>query len=156
MEVPDIQCIQISCAIKALLNLAESDSNPHILCGDFNSEATSPGYQLVLEGFLSDDMIDQLQSIENVDMPDGSKKALFNQLYRAFQHPSSNIKSSYLSTQGTEPTVTSYNRVMRAAVDYIFYSASSLDNVGVLEIMSPSNQHCHSNKSLESPDTSHC
>ncbi|CAC5390855.1 unnamed protein product [Mytilus coruscus] len=139
LEKPDV----ISCAIKALLNLAESDSNPHILCGDFNSEATSPGYQLVLEGFLSDDMIDQLQSIENVDMPDGTKKALFNQLYRAFQHPSSNIKSSYLSTQGTEPTVTSYNRVMRAAVDYIFYSASSLDN-----IMSPSNLHCHSNKSL--------
>lgn len=36
--------------------------------------------------------------------------------------------------QGKEPTVTSYNRVMRAAVDYIFYSANCLETVGVLEV----------------------
>lgn len=138
MEVPDIQCIQIACAIKALVNLAGSETNPHVLCGDFNSEVTSPGYQLVLEGYLSDSMIDQLQSLANLQLPDGSKKALFNQLYRAFQHPSSNIKSSYLTVQEKEPSVTSYNRVMRAAVDYIFYSANSLDVRGILEVAAES------------------
>ena len=63
---------QIACAIKALLNLAGGDTNPHILCGDFNSEASSPGYQLVMEGYLSDDKIDELQSLENLTLPDGS------------------------------------------------------------------------------------
>ena len=54
------------------MNLAGSETNPHVLCGDFNSEVTSPGYQLVLEGYLLDSMIDQLQSLANLQLPDGS------------------------------------------------------------------------------------
>ena len=54
------------------MNLAGSETNPHVLCGDFNSEVTSPGYQLVLEGYLSDSMIDQLQSLANLQLPDGT------------------------------------------------------------------------------------
>ena len=60
------------------MNLAGSETNPHVLCGDFNSEVTSPGYQLVLEGYLSDSMIDQLQSLANLQLPDGSVR------YRCF------------------------------------------------------------------------
>jgi len=33
--------------------------------------------------------------------------------------------------------VTSYNKVMLAAVDYIFYSAGSLETVGVLQTATP-------------------
>ena len=40
--------------------------------------------------------------------------------------------------QEKEPSVTSYNRVMRAAVDYIFYSANSLDVRGILEVAAES------------------
>ena len=68
---------QIACAIKALTSLARNDASPHILCGDFNSESTSPGYQLVMEGYLSDDMIDKLQAIENVELPDGTVSTMF-------------------------------------------------------------------------------
>jgi endonuclease/exonuclease/phosphatase family metal-dependent hydrolase len=60
------------------VNLAGSETNPHVLCGDFNSEVTSPGYQLVLEGYLLDSMIDQLQSLANLQLPDGSVR------YRCF------------------------------------------------------------------------
>ena len=38
--------------------------------------------------------------------------------------------------QGAEPDITSYNRVMCACVDYLFYSSSSLDNVGILQTAS--------------------
>ncbi|XP_062578492.1 uncharacterized protein LOC134240412 [Saccostrea cucullata] len=108
--------------------------NPHIICGDFNSEVTSPGYQLCTEGYLSDACIQQLQSLENLQFQDGSKSSLINTLWRAFQHTSSSMKSAYKAAQGREPRLTSFQKLMRAAVDYIFFSSNCLDNVGVLEV----------------------
>ncbi|XP_060067696.1 ABC transporter F family member 4-like [Ylistrum balloti] len=132
MEIPDAQCIQIVCAIKELAKQGGSDCHAQILCGDFNSEVTSPGYKLAMEGYITDEVLRQLQALENLEMPDSNKAALVNHLWRAFQH-TSNLKSAYQSAQGQEPVVTSYNRVMLAAVDYIFYCGGSLHNVGVLE-----------------------
>ena len=63
---------QIASAIKEVVSQAGSDLTPHILCGDFNSEVTSPGYQLCKEGYLSDSCIQQLQSLENLQFPDGT------------------------------------------------------------------------------------
>ena len=63
---------QIASAIKEVVSKAGSDLTPHILCGDFNSEVTSPGYQLCKEGYLSDSCIQQLQSLENLQFPDGT------------------------------------------------------------------------------------
>ena len=55
-------------------------------------------------------------------------------------YPESSIKSLLmyfiLHFQGTEPALTSYNRVMCACVDYLFYSSSSLDVTGVLQTAS--------------------
>ncbi|XP_033740793.1 muscle M-line assembly protein unc-89-like [Pecten maximus] len=132
MEIPDAQCIQIVCAIKELAKQGGSDCHAQILCGDFNSEETSPGYKLAMEGYITDEVLKQLQALENLEMPDSSKAALVNHLWRAFQH-TSDLRSAYQSAQGCEPSVTSYNRVMLAAVDYIFYCGSNLHNVGVLE-----------------------
>ncbi|XP_069129852.1 nucleolar and coiled-body phosphoprotein 1-like isoform X2 [Argopecten irradians] len=131
MEIPDAQCIQIVCAIKELAKQGGGDC-PQILCGDFNSEVTSPGYKLAMESYMNDDVIRQLQALENLEMADSNKESLVNQLWRAFQH-TSDLKSAYKTAQGCEPSVTSYNRVMLAAVDYIFYCGSNLHNVGVLE-----------------------
>ncbi|XP_021377441.1 uncharacterized protein LOC110465734 isoform X1 [Mizuhopecten yessoensis] len=132
MEIPDAQCIQIVCAIKELAKQGGSDCHAQILCGDFNSEATSPGYKLAMGGYLTDEVLKQLQALENLEMTDSSKAALVNHLWRAFQH-TSDMKSAYQSAQGCEPVVTSFNRVMLAAVDYIFYCGSNLHNVGVLQ-----------------------
>ncbi|KAK3097801.1 hypothetical protein FSP39_013307 [Pinctada imbricata] len=141
MEVPDVQCVQIASAIKEVVTKAGSDGHPHILCGDFNSEVTSPGYQLCTEGYLSDAMIQYLQNMENLQLSDGNKTSLVNHLWRAFQHTSSGLKSAYAVAEKSEPVVTSYNRVMKAAVDYIFYSANCMDNVGVLQV-SPESAIC--------------
>ncbi|XP_022293286.2 uncharacterized protein LOC111103940 [Crassostrea virginica] len=136
MKVPDVQCIQIASAIKEVVSKAGSDLTPHILCGDFNSEVTSPGYQLCKEGYLSDSCIQQLQSLENLQFPDGTKSSLINTVWRAFQHTSSSMKSAYNMAQGREPKITSYHNSMKAAVDYVFFSSNCLDNVGVLGLPS--------------------
>ncbi|BFZ09921.1 hypothetical protein BsWGS_12960 [Bradybaena similaris] len=135
LKAIDVQCIQVACAIKQLVAKAGSDLHPHIICGDFNSEVTSPAYQLAKDGYLSDDHIQKLQSLQNLDVADGSSRSLIHHMWRAFQHTSSNLKSAYELTLGKEPPVTSFTKVTHATLDYIFYSAVSLDAVGVLETL---------------------
>ncbi|KAK3592339.1 hypothetical protein CHS0354_021673 [Potamilus streckersoni] len=137
MKVPDVQCIQICSAVKTVVNMAVGEANPHIICGDFNSEPSSSGYQLLKEGYIGDEAIQTLQNIDGIILPDGSRQALVNKLWQAFQHTSSSLKSAYLIAQGEEPKISSYNKVMCACVDYIFYSSSSLDNVGVYKLADP-------------------
>jgi len=64
--------LQIVCAIKELVKKAGGDGQALVLCGDFNSEITSPGYRLATEGYLSDEVLKQLQALENLEMADGS------------------------------------------------------------------------------------
>ncbi|XP_064595309.1 fibrous sheath CABYR-binding protein-like [Liolophura sinensis] len=136
-KIPNAQCIQISCAIKELVGKASNGNFPHIICGDFNSAPDTPGYQLARDGYLSDEMIQKLQSSEDMEMPDGSKSALVNHLWRGFQHTSSTLKSAYSTVQGAEPNCTALvNPIFRRCLDYIFYSSNSLDTVGVLKVAS--------------------
>ncbi|CAG5130917.1 unnamed protein product, partial [Candidula unifasciata] len=135
LKALDVQCIQVACAIKQLVAKAGNDSCPHIICGDFNSEVTSPAYQLAKDGYLSDDHIHKLQSLQNLEITDESSRALVHHMWRAFQHTSSNLKSAYEQTLGKEPPVTSFTKITNATLDYIFYSAASLDVTGVLETL---------------------
>ncbi|KAK6170497.1 hypothetical protein SNE40_018878 [Patella caerulea] len=131
---PDVQCIQIASAVKEIVSKAGNDTSPFLFCGDFNSEITSPGYQLARDGYLSDTNIQKLQSLENLETTDGSK-SLLNHLWRAFQHTASNLKSAYSTVQGQEPTLTSFTASMHSAVDYIFYNGNSLNVDGVLQVV---------------------
>ncbi|XP_050392254.2 mucin-2 [Patella vulgata] len=131
---PDVQCIQIASAVKEIVSKAGNDTSPFLFCGDFNSEITSPGYQLARDGYLSDTNIQKLQSLENLETTDGSK-SLLNHLWRAFQHTASNLKSAYCTVQGQEPTLTSFTAFMHSAVDYIFYNGNSLNVDGVLQVV---------------------
>ena len=63
---------QVASAIKELVLQAGSDLNPHLICGDFNSTPSSPGYQLARDGYLSDQHIHDLQALNNMDNGDGS------------------------------------------------------------------------------------
>lgn len=134
---PDVQCIQIACAIKQLVAKAGSDLNPHIICGDFNSKVTMAGYQLAKDGYLSDEHIRKLQTLEALTNTDGSSRSLIHHLWRAFQHTSSNLKSAYEVSMGKEPIVTSYTSKQHGCLDYVFFSSASLDTVGVLETLDP-------------------
>lgn len=132
MTSPDVQCIQAACAIKEVVGMAGGEGSPHIICGDFNSEWNSPAYQLVLDGYLSDTSIRKLQAVEKLELAEGSK-SLVNHLWRAFQHTSSNLRSSYSTVTGSEPEITTFTRHMHSSVDYIFYSSGSLVPVGILK-----------------------
>lgn len=128
---PDVQCIQAACAIKEIVTVAGGDG-AHVICGDFNSQWSSPVYQLVLDGYLSDSSIQILQDVQRLELEDGAK-SLVNHLWGAFQHTSSNLKSAYSAVTKSEPEVTTFTSSMKKAVDYIFYSAGSLVPVGVLK-----------------------
>ena len=62
---------QVACAIKEVVGMAGSDG-AHIICGDFNSEWSSPVYQLVLDGYLSDSSIQTLQAVQRLELNDGA------------------------------------------------------------------------------------
>ncbi|GFN85747.1 glucose-repressible alcohol dehydrogenase transcriptional effector [Plakobranchus ocellatus] len=132
---PDVQCIQVACAIKQLVSKAGSDMNPHIICGDFNSNPTSAGYQLAKDGYLSDDHIRSLQAVEALTNSDSSSRSLIHHMWRAFQHTSSNLKSAYEVAMGKEPPVTTFTSNQHKCLDYVFFSSASLDPVGVLETL---------------------
>ncbi|KAH3739787.1 nucleolar protein dao-5-like isoform X2 [Dreissena polymorpha] len=135
MKTPDIQCVQIASAIKEIVSQSSGDAFPHIICGDFNSPPLSAGYLVARDGYPSgDETINRLMAIEGLELPDGKKASLVNSLWPAFQHTSSSLKSAYMEAQGSEPEITSYNRGMCECVDYIFYSSTSLDNVGVYSV----------------------
>lgn len=133
-KLPNIQCVQIARAIKEVVNRAGNDFNPHVICGDFNSSPKSPGYQLASEGYLADAMIQLLQSSKTMEMPDGSKSALVDHLWEGFQHTSSSLKSAYAVVQGTEPALTTMTKNTHECLDYVFYSSTSLEAVGVLQV----------------------
>ncbi|GFS27034.1 glucose-repressible alcohol dehydrogenase transcriptional effector [Elysia marginata] len=134
---PDVQCIQIACAIKQLVAKAGNDLSPHIICGDFNSKVTMAGYQLAKDGYLSDEHIRTLQALEALTNTDGSSRSLIHHLWKAFQHTSSNLKSAYEVAMTKEPLYTSYTDHEHGCLDYVFFSSASLDNVGVLEALDP-------------------
>lgn len=67
--------LQVASAIKEIVTRAGSDSSPHILCGDFNSEAGSPPRQLACDGYLGDTSIQKLRALENLTLADGSVSA---------------------------------------------------------------------------------
>ncbi|XP_071112326.1 microtubule-associated protein futsch-like [Haliotis cracherodii] len=131
---PDVQSIQIASAVKELVSQAGSDSSPHFLCGDFNSTATSVGYQLARDGYLSDSNIASLQAVENLKLESGSK-ALINHLWGAFQHTSSNLNSAYNTCQDGEPEFTTYTSNMLEGVDYIFYGSDGLGAADILRVV---------------------
>ncbi|XP_041354854.1 muscle M-line assembly protein unc-89-like [Gigantopelta aegis] len=128
---PDVQCIQIACAIKEVVNRAGSNDSSHIICGDFNLGSSTPGYQLACDGYLSDASLATLQAIENLDIA-GVSKSLVNHVWRAFQHTSSTLKSAYSTVQKHEPRLTTFTKFYHDAVDYVFHN-SSLETLGVLE-----------------------
>ena len=63
--------VQAACGIKEVVGVAGSDG-AHIICGDFNSEWSSPAYQLVLDGYLSDSSIHSLQAVQKLELNDGA------------------------------------------------------------------------------------
>ncbi|XP_064627808.1 nucleolar protein dao-5-like isoform X2 [Lineus longissimus] len=129
---PDLQCVQIAYAVNRLVAMAGGLQNAHILCGDFNCEATWAPFQLARDGYLANEMIEQLQAMECIELPDGQKKSLVNLFWKGFQHTSPNLLSAYSTVQDHEPTMTSIDPTWSGCIDFILLS-QSLAPMGVLQ-----------------------
>ncbi|KAL8596325.1 hypothetical protein ACOMHN_067366 [Nucella lapillus] len=128
---PDVQCVQVACAIKEVVKVSGS-GGAHMICGDFNSEWTTPAYQMVVDGALSQASVCTLQDLNNLELENGAK-SLVSHLRQAFQHSSPALRSAYSTVTKSEPEVTSLTSFMESAVDYQFYTADSLVPQGVLK-----------------------
>ena len=73
--------LQVACAVKELVNVAGGSENAYILAGDLNALPDMAPYQLARDGYLNDEMIDKLQQMKTVAMPDGSVSHGFECLF---------------------------------------------------------------------------
>ena len=76
--------LQAACAIKEVVSVAAGEG-AHIICGDFNSESSSPAYQLVLDGSLSESSIQQLQALENLTVLDTKVTSVSHSFYSTYR-----------------------------------------------------------------------
>lgn len=128
---PDVQCLQAACAIKEVVRIAGSLDSPYILCGDFNGEPYSFVKRLVDDQEKCIAHANDLHKVQGLKLEKGPH-SLFAQARGLFLHPSTSLQSTYKSVLGQEPEVTCHTDEMWT-LDYIFYSANSLQAAGVLK-----------------------
>ncbi|XP_076358728.1 uncharacterized protein LOC143251193 [Tachypleus tridentatus] len=129
--------LYVSCLAREAFSAMKGLQQPHVLCGRFNIPANGPAYQLLKDGYLSNEMIEDLQARKDVSLPGKENAALVNLLWKAFQHPSSHLRSCYSTVKGcelvipeTEPGKT------KTSPNLVWFSSDSLNTVGVLDIES--------------------
>ncbi|XP_071500008.1 uncharacterized protein [Diadema antillarum] len=145
----DITSLQAGLAIKALIEFAGGIHQPHILCGDFNQEPNMTGYQLLHDGKLNaeGEAFIRQYPVEK----DTLRQSLLDILPWCFQHPSTSLQSAYKAVLGHEipfsnyddyngeewpPRVPLMDLYCEVALDYQWFSSSSLQCLAVLEMIS--------------------
>ncbi|VDO04612.1 unnamed protein product [Rodentolepis nana] len=123
-----------------------------VLCANLEASPTSPVYQIIRDGYPSDESITRLRAMRNVHLKDHDffdATTLLDRLWHAFQHTCTDVCSCYKSVMGIEPPFTRFvattpstdgsNKTAitasvdpRRCVDYIFCSGSSLQPRQVL------------------------
>lgn len=96
---PSANALQVCCLAR---ELCREQCQGRVLLGQLQLVAGSPAYQLLRDGYLDDDMIEELQRHCDVPRPGKENAALVNLLWKAFQHPSSSLRSCYAAAKGNE------------------------------------------------------
>ncbi|XP_076444929.1 uncharacterized protein LOC143282923 [Babylonia areolata] len=130
---PDVKTIQAYCAVQEVVAVSGS-RGAHVICGDFNSDCSSPVYKLVMDGYLCDSSIQTLRRVQGLQLENELSKSLVDHFKAAVHHESGNLKSSYSSVKGSEPELTCYTE-KAWVLDYMFYSADTLHVLGILDIV---------------------
>lgn len=125
--------LQMSSLVREVINFAADIARPHILCGSFNMIEGSVAYQLLREGYLNNEMIEELQKRKDVALPGKDNDTLVNLLWKAFQHPSSNLRSCYATVLGHELHLDKEDSI--TSPDLLWYSSDSLETIGVLDVI---------------------
>ncbi|XP_023241899.1 uncharacterized protein DDB_G0283697-like [Centruroides sculpturatus] len=125
--------LQMSSLVREVVNFAADIARPHILCGSFNMKEGGVAYQLLREGYLNNEMIEELQKRKDVALPGKDNDTLVNLLWKAFQHPSSNLRSCYATVLGHELHLDGENSI--TSPDLLWYSSDSLETIGILDFV---------------------
>ncbi|KAF8778282.1 2' like protein [Argiope bruennichi] len=112
--------LQISCLAQEVIRINGGTNKPLLLGGEFNIAENDASYQLLRDGYLSNEMIEELQQRKDVVLPDN-------------KHPSSNLCSCYHSVLDHEFIIP---ELKTASPDLLWYSSDSLHTVGVLDAVS--------------------
>ena len=133
----DVSCLHAALSLLKMSRCA--GGNPFILAGDFNSGPDMAPYHLLQTGELSDSDKEKLVTEASVKMGD---KSLFELLERFYLHNVVDLASSYQAVMGREPSLTIHNNydgqcLLNICLDYIWFTASMLDVVSVIETTSP-------------------
>lgn len=95
---PSTNALQVCCVARELCREVGVPAG-RLLLGRLQLSVGSPAYQLLRDGYLDDDMIEELQRHREVALPPGGQRdgpaALVNLLWKAFQHPSSSLRSCF-------------------------------------------------------------
>uniref|UniRef100_A0A2R5L6P8 Putative secretory protein n=1 Tax=Ornithodoros turicata TaxID=34597 RepID=A0A2R5L6P8_9ACAR len=118
---PSGLAIQTCCLAR---ELCREPSQGRILAGQLHLQAGSAAHQLLRDGYLDDDMIEDLQRRKDVPLPGKENAALINLLWKAFQHTSSSLRSCYATVKGSE---------LQGSSSLAWYSSDSLQVLGVLD-----------------------
>uniref|UniRef100_UPI00398E62A2 2',5'-phosphodiesterase 12-like n=1 Tax=Pristiophorus japonicus TaxID=55135 RepID=UPI00398E62A2 len=136
----DVTTLQIALAAQELNNFS-SDTQAHILCGDFNMTPKMPGYQLMQEGCLPPKARVKLLQAPQLKLS-GGDAYLVQILEKKFIHCNKKLKSAYKIVEGTEPVFTNYEdcdgtgNILICSLDYIWFNSHNLDVTAVLKTVS--------------------
>ncbi|XP_035226583.1 protein split ends-like [Stegodyphus dumicola] len=135
-----VHALQVSCLAREIVRINGGTNKPLLLGGEFNMMESEAPYQLLRDGYLSNDMIEELQRRKDVVLPGKENASLLNLLWKSFQHPSSNLCSCYKSVLDHELSIP---ELKITSPDLLWYSSDSLYTVGVLDIISekPGERH---------------
>ncbi|XP_042902484.2 uncharacterized protein [Parasteatoda tepidariorum] len=123
--------LQVSSLAREVIRINGGTNKPLLIGGEFNISENDASYQLLRDGYLSNDMIDELQRRKDIAVPEKENSSLVDLLWKSFQHPSSSLCSCYSSVLGHELLIP---ELKRTSSDLLWYSSDSLHTVGIVDV----------------------
>ena len=133
----DVSALHIALSLSKLAKYAENKT--FIIAGDFNSPPYMAPYPLLKNGYVPDAQKTKLMTAPAVTV---QGRSLYELLPESYSHSTRDLASSYLVAMGREPEVTIYNNydghsLLDTCLDYICYTADTLQVVSVLDTVRP-------------------
>ncbi|XP_054714135.1 neurofilament heavy polypeptide-like [Uloborus diversus] len=128
-----LQTLQVSCLGRELFRINGGTNRPLLIAGELNIKESEAAYQLLRDGYLSNEMIEELMRRKDVVIPGKENASLINLLWKSFQHPSSNLSSCYQTVLEHEIFIPEKKVT---SPDLLWYSSDCMYTVGVLDFTS--------------------
>ncbi|KAG9451516.1 hypothetical protein H6P81_011481 [Aristolochia fimbriata] len=142
-EIPDVKLLQVY----TLLDILERDIGdqriPLLLCGDLNSVPRSAAYDLIVTGKVDSSheelKVDPSNVIQQINLAHNLKlvNAYSAQILVEHGGPGVDELKKCINWETMEPYFTSYREKFSGTLDYIFFSATILEVIGLLELLCP-------------------